>query len=272
MSRPSMHNAGFSLPQATRTVMWLIGANVALYVVQLILLRTPAAPVITEGLYLTPSHVYRQGFVWQLFTYGWFHDPMAPTHLLFNMLWLYLFGPEMDRWWGSRRFLRAYFIFITAGGVLTVLASLFFEAVGLNLTFPIVPHLGASGGTLGITMAWGLVHSNRQLNLLLVGPMTGRTFVLLLVGFQILVALSFSNTSATAHFGGLTAAFILCRGLWRPSRWKDLFEKQRLRMKKRRIEKELDTLQKGGTPREPPPGWKVIDGGGAPPDDPKKWN
>lgn len=268
-----MQNGGFSLPRASRTVIWLIGANVVLYVLQLILLRTPVSTLITEGLYLTPEHVYRRGFVWQVFSYGWLHSPLQPTHLLFNMLMLYFFGPEMDRWWGSARFVRAYFIFIVSGGVLTVLASLFFEAAGFNPGFPITPHLGASGGTLGITVAWGLVHSHRQMNFFLLGPMTGQTFVLLIVGFQVLVALSFSNTSATAHFGGLIAAFVLCRGLWRPSRWKEMFERQRLKMRKRKVERELDSLQKGGTPREPPPGWKVIDGGGTPPpDDPKKWN
>lgn len=272
MSRPVAQAGGFGVDRPRKTVLVLIAINVAAYVLELLLLRTGAAGFV-EALFLVPSDVYRRGFVWQIFTYGFLHAPSAPSHLLFNMLWLWLFGNQMEAWWGRRRFLRAYGLFILAGGLLTVLVGLLAETPLLKPllpAFPYSPHLGASGATLGITVAWGLTHANQEMHFFLLGRMKGSTFVLLVVGFELLVALSFSNTSSTAHFGGIVAAFILCRGLWRPSRWQDLFRRQRLRRKRASIERELRILE--GSKKEPPPGWKVIDGGPKDGDDPKKWN
>lgn len=272
MSRPVAQGGGFAVPRPTRVVTTLIAVNVAAYVLQLVLLRTSAAFVV-DGLMLTPRDVYQRGFVWQLFTYGWLHAPSAPGHLLMNMLWLWLFGTQMEGWWGPKRFLKAYGIFVVAGGLLTVLVSLLCEISALSAVapgFPSTPHLGASAASLGVTVSWGLVHAKREMQFFLLGRMTGGTFVLLIVGIEILVALSFSNTSSTAHFGGILAAVILGRGLWRPARWRELFRKAGLRMRKAKLEKELRDLSRGGRSKKPPKDWRVIDGGD--PDDPKKWN
>lgn len=268
MSRPVLQGGGFAVPRPTRVVLALIIANVAIYAFQLVALRIGSGAFI-ELFYLKPSDVYTKGYVWQLFTYGWFHSPGSPSHLLFNMLWLWIFGNQMEPWWGQQRFLRAYGIFVLSGGLLTVVVSLLCEATGISPNFPYVPHLGASGATTGITIAWGLTHANRQLNLFLLGPMRGITFVWLIVGVEVLTALSFSNTSSTAHFGGIIGAFILCRGLWRPAKWRELFRTLQLRRNKAAIERELKQLE---TKRNPPPGWQVIEGGKPPSDDPKKWN
>lgn len=269
MNRPTMQGGGgFALPRPSKTIIALIGANVALYVLELVLLRTSMGSLI-ETLFLSPRDVYQRGFIWQLFTYGWFHAPAAPGHLLMNMLWLWLFGNQMEAWWGRRRFLIAYAVFVVSGGLLTVLVGGLADLTGILAGFPSSTHLGASGATLGITVAWGLTHAHQEMQFFLLGRMKGWTFVLLIVGVQILTALSFSNTSSTAHFGGIIGAFILCRGLWRPSRWKELFRHQRLKVKAASIERELNKLQK----KDPPPGWRVIDGGPAKgKDDPKKWN
>ena len=262
---------GFGVDRPTTTVLALIAANVIAYVLELVLLRTGAAWVV-EALFLTPRDVYQRGFVWQLLTYGWFHAPSAPGHLLLNMLWLWLFGNQMEAWWGRRRFLKAYVFFLLCGGLLTVAVGLLAETPvlgGIFPGFPSAPHLGASGATLGITVAWGLTHAHREMQFFLLGRMKGSTFVALIVGIELLVALSFSNTSSTAHFGGIVGAFILCRGLWRPSKWKEMVRRWRLQRTRSSLERELKNLQGKSNP---PPGWKVIDGGSKPPDDPKKWN
>lgn len=271
MNRPIAHGGGLLVPRPSRVIITLIAVNVALYVLELILLRTGVGWFV-ETLFLTPRDVYQRGFVWQLFTYGWFHSPGAVGHLLMNMLFLWLFGAQMEEWWGRKRFLKAYAIFIVSGGLLTLVASLLVEASALTFIlspdFPTVPHLGASGGVLGITVAWGLTFAHREMNFLLLGRMKGSTFVLLIVGIEILVALSFSNTSSTAHFGGIIGAFVLCRGLWRPARWKEIGRRLWLQRKKASIERELGKM-KGGK-KKPPPGWRVVEGGDG--DDPKKWN
>ena len=273
MNRPIATSGGLSVPRPTQAVLGLIAANVIIYILELILLRAGANSIV-ELFFLTPRHVYARGHIWQVLTYGWLHSPGAPGHLLWNMLWLWMFGHYMENWWGRNRFIRAYLVFILAGGLLTVLVGLLADLTDLSQQFPNAPHLGASGATLGITVAWGLTHANRQLNLLFLGPMKGSTFVWLMVGIQVLFALSFANTSSTAHFGGIIGAFVLCRGLWRPSTWKKFWRQLQLRRSRAAIEKELRTLEKQPLRKNPPPGWHVIDGGEAKPpdDDPKKWN
>jgi membrane associated rhomboid family serine protease len=270
MSRPGLHGGGLAVPRPSKTIIALLVANVVAYVLELVLLRLGQERFVT-ALFLTPEDVYGRGFVWQLFTYGWFHDPSGISHLLFNMLWLWIFGSQMEAWWGRRRFLKAYAIFILAGGLLTVLVGLLADLSvfgGLLEGFESSVHLGASGATLGVTVAWGLTHAERVLSFFLLGQMRGKTFVLLIVGLQLLVALSFQPTSTTAHFGGILGAFVLCRGLWRPSRWREIYRRQKLRLRKSAIQRQLDQLKK----KDRPEGWRVIDGGNPPDDDPKKWN
>jgi membrane associated rhomboid family serine protease len=224
----------------------LMIANVALYVLQLILLRTGNGLV--ETLYLTPIDVVNRGMVWQPFTYMWFHSPGGPWHLLSNLLWLYIFGPPMESWWGSKRFFRGYLIFGLGGGLFTLLVGLLAYVPGftpLLWGFQASTHVGASGAVIGVTVAWGLAHAKTQINFFLLGAMNGMTFVLLIIGIQLLTALSYSSVSSTAHFGGIIAAFVLCRGLWRPSRWQQWLRRTKLRRHKRKIERELRIIQGG---------------------------
>jgi membrane associated rhomboid family serine protease len=75
----------------------LLGAWVAQ---QLLLLMGQSAFI--QELYLQPYAVFRQGKVWQPFTYVWLHSPMSPFHLLMNGLFLFWFGPDLERLWGTR--------------------------------------------------------------------------------------------------------------------------------------------------------------------------
>jgi membrane associated rhomboid family serine protease len=243
------------LPKMQRGLIGLMIANVACYVFELLALRGGLSGI--RLLFLTPIETF-SGYLWQPFTSFWFHDPGSVGHLLWNLLFLYLFGARMEAWWGTRRFLTAYVIYGVSGNLLTLLVAGLSQwpvAEPLIGGFIASTHLGASGAIMGVTVAWGLVHANQRINLLLLGEMTGKTFVLLLVGIQLLTALSFSNVSVTSHLGGMMGAWILAKGLWRPTRWKDAWRRQRLKRQRRKIENEL----------------RVIDGG-RPPPDPKDWN
>ena len=60
--------------------------------------------------------------VWQLVTYMFLHAGLF--HILFNMLALWMFGAELERIWGTRYFLKFYFVTGIGAAVLTVLFSL----------------------------------------------------------------------------------------------------------------------------------------------------
>lgn len=245
-------------PKPGKTIIGLMVSLVVAYVLQLILLRAGQAWV--RDLYLSPRGVFESLYLWQPFTRMWLHAPDSPFHMLFNLLWLWMIGTQLERWWGARRFLVAYLIFGLSGAALILIVGL------LSLTpvfgpllgdFWVTTHLGASSAIMGITVAWGLTFANQEVNLLLFGPMKGKTFVLILVAVQLLMALSYSAVSSAGHFGGIIGAFVLCRGLYKPSTWKGMARKQSLKRQRAKIESELRVIQGG---RDDPP------------DDPSKWN
>jgi rhomboid family protein len=260
MKPPSGQAVRAAWPRPGKVVITLIAANLIAYVLELLLLRGGAEWV--RELWLSSSGVFDQGKVWQIVTYWWQHDPSHPTHLLFNMFWLWMFGAPLEKWWGTKRFITGYVVFGLGGSALTLLVGLLsrteiFEP--LLSGFWIKEHLGASGAVMGVTVAWGLVFANQTINFLFLGEMKGKTFLWITIAFELLVALSFSGTSSTSHFGGMAAAFILCKGLWRPSKLRELFKRFELERRKRKIESEL----------------RVIDGGKDAPKDQKgktDWN
>jgi membrane associated rhomboid family serine protease len=251
-----MGGSPFGISRPGKALTGLLAANFVVYVLELILLRLGVSWVPT--LALTPDDVFQRGYLWQPLSYMWLHDPGAPMHLLFNLFVLWMFGGRLESWWGHRRFLLAYLFFGLMGGGLTLLVAAMFSSLSPAL------HWGASGAVSGVIVAWGLVFADEEMEFLLLGRITGRKFVLLVVGVQLLYALSLSPISSTSHFGGMIGAAILCRGLWRPSRWRESFRQLRLRYRRHRIESTLRVIdgQKGTEKKKPlsrdgtpPGGW-----------------
>lgn len=246
MPPPQMMSQGGGLPRMGRVVTALLIGNVAAYVLELILMR--AGVPIAEYLFLRPSRVFEHGYVWQPVTYAVLHDPTAPGHLIFNMLALWWFGSPLEQWWGGKRMLVAYVVCALSGAAFTLAIAGLSQTPVLSWLVPTFweqAHVGASGATLGLTIAWGTVFAKQEMNFMFLGRMTGRTFVLIIIGFQLLVALSFDPTSSTSHFGGMLGGYLLVSGKWRPSRWKDSFRKSRLSVERRRIERELRIIEGG---------------------------
>lgn len=256
--RPAGSGVQVSWPRPGRALIVLIALNVVAYVTELVLIRSNQGSLVNE-LALSPSDVLERGHVWQLFTYMWLHKPDATSHLLFNMLFLWMFGSAMEKAWGPKRFVIGYLIFGVGGGIFTLLIAL---AARTDLLAPLIGgfwsslHLGASGATMGMTIAWGLMHANQSVNFLFLGEMKGKTFIWIIVALQLLVALSLEPVSSAVHFGGMISAWIVCRGMWRPSRWRELFKRFELERRRKKIENEL----------------RVIDGAKNAPKNPRDWN
>src|SRR5205807_3931248 len=56
---------------------------------------------------LVPIEVVKVFAVWQLVTYLFLHGGFG--HIIWNMLALWMFGADLERTWGTRRFLKFYF-------------------------------------------------------------------------------------------------------------------------------------------------------------------
>ena len=83
------------------------------------------------------------GQVWRIFTHMFLHDPGNPLHIVFNMLFLWWFGTDVEDLYGSREFLTFYLIAAFVGGM----AFFLVEAAGAGGRC-----LGASGAVTAVRL------------------------------------------------------------------------------------------------------------------------
>jgi membrane associated rhomboid family serine protease len=146
---------------------------------------------------------------WQLLSYAFLHGSF--THLLFNMLGLWMFGSELERVWGPRR----YTMILLASTLTAAAVQLLFTfAIGSNS-----PTVGASGAIFGLLLSFGMLFPNRIIVPLIPPiPMKAKYFVAIFGGLELI--LGFNGSSGVAHFahlGGMLGAWLLIRH-WRSSR------------------------------------------------------
>src|SRR5690349_1487127 len=72
----------------------IIAANVLVYIGMYVVQATGQADLenVVERFSFNPQH-FR---AWQLFTYQFMHDPHSVWHLVFNMLFLWVFGSSVE--------------------------------------------------------------------------------------------------------------------------------------------------------------------------------
>ena len=187
---------------------------------------------------MTPNRVYPGLEVWQLFTYMWVHS-ISPQHIIFNSLFIWMFGGVLEQAWGPKAFLKFY-IFCGVGGGLAAFA------VG-KFSGDLVPVVGASGAALGLTVAWVIMYPNKMIYVFGVIPIRGKYFALFPIGKAALdFVVQAPGVSHAAHLGGMATAAALITGYWRPSR---LYSKLRYIHLKRK----LRVIQGSGSQKPPPP-------------------
>ena len=195
----------YSIPPVTRT---LIGVNVVMFAAELLL-----GDVFTLKLALWPIQSTPLAGVggfepWQLLTYSFLHAGV--WHLFLNMFALYMFGGDLERLWGAKRFLNLYL----ASVVSAALAQLVVSSI---VSVEPYPTIGASGGVFGLLLAFALYFPNRTVLLLFPPiPMPARWFVALygIVELYLGVTGTQEGVAHFAHLGGMLGAWLLIQ-YWR---------------------------------------------------------
>jgi rhomboid family protein len=193
-------------------VKTLIIINVAVYLLELILKATGRFQLFIDLFALTPNLVTTNLFVWQFVTALFVHADFF--HILFNMLGLFFFGPELEAMWGSRRFALVYLIIGAAANVFTYILSI----------HSIAPVLGASGAVLAILTAYAAIFPNRRIIFILF-PVKAKWLILIYfaISFLGLTGLEGGGGIAyAAHVAGIVLGFAYVRLRWRSVR--TLFE------------------------------------------------
>lgn len=123
------------------TVLFLIGINILVFILQQ-LIRP-----LTGYTALNPVAI-SSGWVWQFVTYMFAHGGMS--HLLFNMLALFIFGTQVERYMGSKEFILYYLLTGILAGVFSFGVYWFTGAYGVFL-------LGASGAVFAVQLAYAIL-------------------------------------------------------------------------------------------------------------------
>ncbi|MFN5377205.1 MAG: rhomboid family intramembrane serine protease [Ignavibacteria bacterium] len=191
-------------------IKFLLACNVIVFIIYSLFLQgmtfggIPVDQVVMENFALWPAGS-GSFFPWQLLSYQFMHGGIS--HLLFNMLALWMFGVELEYIWGSRKFATYYILSGVAAGVVHLVVT---PLLGGGLA----PTIGASGSIMGVLLAFGMTFPDRPIMMFpLFFPIPARIFVMIYAGFDLISGL-FNAGDGVAHFahlGGALGGFLLIK-------------------------------------------------------------
>ena len=180
------------VPSLSRAVRSIILLNLGLFILQHFL---PSSYLKIFG--LVPAFVLGRAWLWQLVTYMFLHGSLL--HIFFNMLFLWMMGSELERYWGSREFVKYYIVTGTGAGVINMLVQ----------PYSTVPIIGASGAIFGLIIAFALAFPDRELLLYFFIRIKAKHFAVLIGLLELisLFALPNAGIARFAHLGGLVVGY-----------------------------------------------------------------
>jgi len=226
----------------TPAVRALLYANGIAYLVSLFY-----APLL-EWFGLIPQRVIEDRWIWQPVTYMFLHA-RTPTHILFNMLILWMFGVELERMWRTKFFLKYYFVVGIGAGLISVLVSLLpFEATHATYRADII---GASGALYGLLFAFAYYFPERPILMFLFFPVPAKYFVAILGAIAFIMSVEGNGTvAATTHLGGLLVGYIYLQG--GRGGWTAEIKYRYLKWKMNRMRRKFDVYSGGRSEKS---GW-----------------
>jgi membrane associated rhomboid family serine protease len=187
---------------------WLLIVNLSIFILSYIL-RASRADLFLHNFALVPAQVVQTFAVWQLVTYMFLHFGIG--QILWNMLALWMFGVELERLWGTRRFLRFYFVCGICAGLTVIVAAYLFGGVNS-------PTVGSSGAIYAILMAYALMFSDRTILFGFLIPIKAKYFVMIvgaivfLQSYTATIGGQSAGIQVLADLGGLLAGYLILRG------------------------------------------------------------
>jgi membrane associated rhomboid family serine protease len=232
MNRSGQPQFQFSISPMVKILMI---ANVAIWFVFQILLEKFGVPF-TTYFSLVPSEVVYGFQIWQPFTYMFLHSNSV-THILFNMLMLWMMGTELEQRWGKNYFLFFYLGSGVGAAIIYILGMVGFYFIKPEMTGLLVPVVGASGAIFGLMLAYGVLFGERMVYFFGVFPVKAKIFVLIMGAIQVASMLTVDvaggDVAYLCHLGGLIAGYLLLIGSARFQRfqWNQKAKKRSSKLK-----------------------------------------
>ncbi len=242
----------------TPAIKVLIIACTVIYILQLLVehFAGPLAEYRYVELYLglVPYGVTHALRIWQPFTYLFLHDTRDIWHIVLNMFFLWMFGRDVERAWGRRRFYIYYFVCGAGAGVINVIVKTIIDPHGTHTA--VIPTIGASGAIFGVLLAAAILFPHQRV-LLIPFPVaiSMRAFVIVMgvIEFFGTLGAGGDNVAHVCHLGGMLVGYLyLRRGSYlysyrnRVSDWK-----------RRRLLRKFEVYQRRhrDEPPRPPDSW-----------------
>lgn len=202
--------SGLSLPAVTKNLLII---NFIIWLAQMILPRVGIDVTGTFGMHYIGSRLF---CFWQPVTYMFLHA-QGLGHIFSNMFALFMFGPVLERLWGSRRFLIYYLVTGVGAGLVQQLVWYLTMTPELAFYQDYMLTIGASGAIFGILLAFGMMFPDVPIFLLFIPiSIKAKWFVLFYGLFELFAGIAQTggdNVAHFAHLGGMLFGFILIR-LW----------------------------------------------------------
>jgi membrane associated rhomboid family serine protease len=197
--QPYMPGGFQVMPPAIKAIITL---NVLVFLFQ----NTPFGQLLTTIGALWPIGSHNpEGYsfqLWQPLTYMFLHGSFA--HIFFNMFALWIFGAEIENYWGTKHFTTYYLICGIGAALINVLAT-------IGDPYPTV---GASGAIYGVLLAFGMMFPDRYIFLYFLFPVKAKYFVAGYAFIEFVSGLggrgmgSGSDIAHFAHLGGMLVGFV----------------------------------------------------------------
>ena len=187
---------------------WLLIANVSMFVISFLLQASEAGRFL-QNFALVPASVVQTFAIWQVVTYLFLHASIG--HILWNMLALWMFGIQIERLWGTAKFLRFYFVCGISAGLAVIVGAYLFGGIE-------TPTVGSSGAIYGLLAAYAVLFPDQTILFGFLIPMKSKYFVMIIGGIVFLqsywaaVGGKGTNVAVIAHLAGLIVGYLLLRG------------------------------------------------------------
>lgn len=178
----------------TKGVAIIGGISIVLYII---------SQANREALYplfgFIPSYAISNLRIWQFITANFMHGNL--THLIFNMLALYMFGCPVEKKVGQLDFIK-YFLVCGIGGYSLAFILWFIGITPNNLI------VGASAGVYGLLLAFSLLYPNQKILLFFAIPMQAKWMAVIFGGLEFILMFRNDGISHVGHLGGLLSGLL----------------------------------------------------------------